>query len=76
MLGDSHPVVESVEFRKLSESEHRGKTAEDLEQIDEAVMATFRSKAGAVGKLVADFSLAGSILGVKAPRLGWPKCVA
>ncbi|RAO67707.1 uncharacterized protein BHQ10_003719 [Talaromyces amestolkiae] len=76
MLDDSHPVVESVEFRKISESEHRGNTAEDLEQIDEAVMATFRSKAGAVGKLVADFSLAGSILGVKAPRLGWPKCVA
>lgn len=76
MLGDSHPVVESVEFRKLSESEHRGKTAEDLEQIDEAVTATFRSKTGAVGRLFADFSLTGSILGFKVPGLGWPKCVA
>lgn len=76
MLGDSHPVVESVEFRKISESEHRGQTAEDLEHVDEAVVATFRSKTGAVGRLNADLSLTGSFLGVKVPRMGWPKCVA
>jgi hypothetical protein len=76
MLGDSKPVVESVEFRTLSKSEHRDKQLEDLEQIDEAVTATFKSKSGAVGRLDADLCLTGSILGIKVPRIGWPKCVA
>ncbi|KUL90292.1 hypothetical protein ZTR_01919 [Talaromyces verruculosus] len=76
MLGDSRPMVESVEFRRLSKSDHRNKEVEDLEQIDEAVTATFRSKTGAVGRLDADLCLASSFLGVKVPRMGWPKCVA
>ncbi|GAM35233.1 dimeric dihydrodiol dehydrogenase [Talaromyces pinophilus] len=76
MLGDSRPVVENVEFRRISKSDHRDKEAEDLEQIDEAVTATFRSKTGAVGRLDADLCLASSFLGVKMPRMGWPKCVA
>lgn len=77
MLGDSHPVVESVTFRMLSKSEHPGKQPEDLEQIDEAVTATFKSKTtGAVGRIGADLSLTGRFCGVKIPKMGWPKCVA
>lgn len=76
MLGDSRPVVENVTLRMISKSDYRDKQAEDLEQIDEAVMATFRSETGAVGRLDADLCLAGSFLGVKVPRMGWPKCVA
>ena len=78
MLGDSHPVVESVKFRTMSQSQYqyRDKSQEDLEQIDEAVTATFKSKTGAVGILDADLSLSGRFLGMKVPSLGWPKCVA
>lgn len=76
ILGDSRPKVESVTFRTLSKSEHPENEVEDLEQIDEAVTATFKSKTGAVGRIGSDFALTGTFLGMKVPKLEWAKCIA
>ncbi|OKL61346.1 hypothetical protein UA08_03238 [Talaromyces atroroseus] len=81
MLADSHPNVQSANFRMLSTSKPP-LDEQDLKQIDEAVTATFKSATGAEGRIVADLSTAGGWPIIPAswsrnlPSIGWPKCVA
>lgn len=91
MLGDSHPTVQSAQFRMLSFSSSKSLSPTndrreedlDLQQVDEAVTATYKSATtGAEGRIVADARTAGGWPLLPAswshnlPSMGWPKCVA
>ncbi|KAH8699213.1 putative oxidoreductase [Talaromyces proteolyticus] len=81
IFDDQHPQVESTNFRMVVD---KGSAAreEDSNQIDEAVTATYKSKSGAQGRIVADMKTTGgwpllpSSWTRNLPSFGWPKCVA
>jgi predicted dehydrogenase len=80
MLDDARPEVTSTTFRPFPKQDIR-RDGQVEEQIDEAVTATYKSKAGADGLIVADFAMTGgyplfpSAWTTNWPSVTWPKCV-
>ncbi|KAL1967362.1 hypothetical protein VTN77DRAFT_3146 [Rasamsonia byssochlamydoides] len=79
ILGDDRPEVVSATYRGMPPPK-KGRPEEP--QIDQAITATYKSKAGAIGFLEADLATAGGFPAFLPaswtknwPSLGWPKCV-
>lgn len=80
ILNDARPEVSSTTFRMLRKQDIH-QEGQVPEQIDSAVTATYKTRSGAQGRMVADLQTSGGYSWLPSawtkhwPSMGWPKCV-